>query len=151
MDRLVFNGSETLETIEAMDSADTESDSDLSEGDNSDIELKQQLASWANTCKISHCHLTKLLKILRAHGHAQLPKNGKTILETPRNSGALIRTVEPGLYVHIGIEAGIKYILQKYDLNCLHQIIIDVSIDGANVSKPPHNWRLNYLLMRTFR
>lgn len=107
------------------------SDSDISFIDEDEV-FRKKLAAWAKETNITLLAVTKLLLILRVHGHPYLPKVGQTLLETP--SCAAIVEVDPGMYVHIGIEKNIVKLLKnnKPPENLL--IEIDFNIDGVPVT-----------------
>lgn len=71
----------------------------------------------------------------------ELPLDSRSLMETPRYSSKLIRDVEPGHYIHIGLEVGIKYVIRRYkvDISALHIINIDYDMDGVRVSESTTN------------
>lgn len=61
--------------------------------------LAIELQNWAIGEKIGHHSMSKLLKVLRNHNHPELPKDGRTLMKTPKHSSKLIKEVYPGKYV----------------------------------------------------
>lgn len=61
--------------------------------------LDKDLAQWAQESGTSAKWLTALLSILRYHGRNELPKDGRTLLQTPNNAEDFIISVPPGEYV----------------------------------------------------
>lgn len=100
-------------------------------------ELPKELASWANSSKTKADSFTGLLKVLQRHGYPELPSDSRTLLETPRQTSALIRDVPPGQYIHIGIADGVLYTLREngVDVTDLKLIVIDYNTDGVQISK----------------
>ncbi len=72
--------------------------------------LRSELASWACTSGKGNTlsSLTDLCKILRPYGFSNLPSDSRSLMNTPRESGTLIRDVFPGQYIHIGLQIGIS-------------------------------------------
>lgn len=84
--------------------------------------------------------MSGLLKILNQFG-IELPLDSRSLMETPRNSSRLIRVVEPGHYIHIGLEVGIKYVIRRHkvDVSALPLMHIDYDMDGVRVSESTPN------------
>lgn len=96
--------------------------------------LRKQLSLWAKECNITLISVTKLLVILRSHGHSELPKVAQTLLSTPTHNQ--IVPVDPGHYIHIGIEKNILKLLKLIsNLNDIDNIIsMDVNVDGVPIT-----------------
>lgn len=74
--------------------------------------IKTELKNWAVNCRISHCHINSLLVILRKYnGFEKLPKDARTLLQTPVVNFNQIRLVNPnGKYFHFGLtDSLLKY------------------------------------------
>jgi hypothetical protein len=101
---------------------------------NSETTFRQQLKLWASTNKCQHRSLNELLDILRQQGH-ELPKDARTLLETPRNVPVLTKC--GGQYIYFGIEQGIIKNLSKYQKNAQHlnSIELVINIDGLPLFK----------------
>uniref|UniRef100_T1IVZ4 Uncharacterized protein n=1 Tax=Strigamia maritima TaxID=126957 RepID=T1IVZ4_STRMM len=70
-----------------------------------DCSLTDELRRWALLNKVSHLATTSLLKLLKPH-HSELPVDARTLLKTPRRIN-ISRRVDPGQYIHIGLEEGL--------------------------------------------
>ena len=79
---------------------------------------------------ISHVEITKLLKILIEAGHHQLPKDARSLLETPRTM--FVRKLDNGFYIHLGIKKFLDIYLRKPDLS--DPVLLSFSVDGTPVS-----------------
>ncbi|KAG4076430.1 hypothetical protein HA402_005873 [Bradysia odoriphaga] len=103
-------------------------------------QLGGELSSWAITYGPTAKCVTALLKILNQFG-MELPSDSRSLMETPRNSSKLIREVEPGHYIHIGLEDGIRYVIRRHkvDISTLHLIHIDYDADGVKISESTPN------------
>ncbi|XP_029680869.1 uncharacterized protein LOC115246291, partial [Formica exsecta] len=98
--------------------------------------IRQDLTNWAVQFQISHTAVTALLSILRNHGFDNLPKNSKTMLETPKYTN--VRRVTPGEYFHNGLRSGIMQFLQKSQ-DDVDSVSVQISIDGLPISKSSTN------------
>lgn len=78
----------------------------------------------------------RILRLLRSHRcFSNFPRDIRTVVKTPR-SKVQLHKVEPGDYLHIGLEKAIKESLQEVDQTILPNILqIDISTDGANINK----------------
>lgn len=108
-----------------------QSDSDSSFKDDHDT-FKRKLAIWAKESNVTLIAVNKLLAILRDHGHPFLPKVGQTLLHTPKQHEIL--EVDPGYYVHIGIEKNILKLLKNKNDLVGNLIEIDFNIDGVPIT-----------------
>lgn len=99
--------------------------------------ISKELVNWAIKYNISHVALSQLLEILNNNGLKQLPKCSKTILQAKENEIQII-TVEPGDYIHYGIEKSLKkiiLILNEKNLLTDSNISLSVFIDNLPLSK----------------
>ena len=80
VEHAVFSDS-SFENSETMWSSDTGSETD--ENTEEPKCLSTDLASWAIRNKHSRISVCELLDILQRHGHHQLPKDARTLLQTP--------------------------------------------------------------------
>lgn len=57
-------------------------------------------------------------------------------MNTPRDTAQLIRSVEPGSYIHIGIAKGMEYTLRQnnVDTSKLEFIVIDYDTDEVQMT-----------------
>lgn len=90
--------------------------------------------------------LTKLLKILRRHGHEDtLPADARTLLGTPKESTKGIESINGGEYVHFGVEKGIIRSMKRYVKVCPG---IKVNCDGLSLTKSSNStfWPISIML-----
>lgn len=111
------------------------SDSELELDDESDNEfgddtLGKELSDWARN-SIPLSKTTELLKILREHGHVNLPKVAQTLLGTPQQCTKI--PVSPGDYVHIGIRKNIIKLIASM-ANPPLCLKLDINIDGVPIT-----------------
>lgn len=85
---------------------------------------------------ISHHTANQLLRILRQHGHLELPKDVRMLIRTPRNACTNIKLIGNGRYIHFGISSGLKRSMKIY-FNFLkgNEIKLNINIDGVPISK----------------
>lgn len=114
--------------------SDSDSSNSFIEEDENEI-LRKKLFEWAIESNITLLATTKLLNILRSHGHPTLPKVGQTLLHTPTTKHAMIE-VDPGYYIHIGLERNILKLLGCHKTRNENTILsIEISIDGVPMTK----------------
>ena len=98
--------------------------------------LRQDIAGWANHNGIKHTHLDDLLKILRRHGHNDLPSTARSLLQTPQNI-----TIErkSGMdYIYFPIAERIKAHFEQYSgeiVKNIDTISISLNVDGVPIFK----------------
>lgn len=99
------------------------------------------LASWSSTYRVHADCSTTLLKILRQYDFPDLMSYSRSLMKTPRDTAKMIRNVEPGQYIHIGIAEGIKYTLRQNDVDLNKQdfIVIDYNTDGVQITESTDN------------
>lgn len=83
---------------------------------------------------MTHQQSNAILRVIRTHSClASLPKDSRTILQTPRSS-SLIHNIAGGEYLHIGIKNGILSILRETSANLIpNKFLIDFHTDGATL------------------
>lgn len=123
------------------------SDKDLNECDFTDDEnnvnnceeniVNNFLKSWALRFKIKFNALNALLVFLKSHGYPFLPKDSRTLLETPTERKVL--QVFPGEYVHIGVKFNTDTIISSFEELLIDELILDINIDGVPISKSSNN------------
>ncbi|KAM0727248.1 hypothetical protein ACS0PU_006580 [Formica fusca] len=100
--------------------------------------LTDKLRSWILKYRISHRSVNTLLAILRNCNDnleiRDLPKNVRTLMNTPRETKYKIKYGNGGSYVHFGIENGLKRSIEKYFQSCPNIISIQFNCDGAAIS-----------------
>ncbi|KAL5236921.1 hypothetical protein ACI65C_004331 [Semiaphis heraclei] len=72
------------------------------------LSLEEKLKNIIIKYHVSHNFVNELLEILRCEG-LKLPKDVRTLLRTPKNHEILV--MDPGTYIHLGIEFMLKPIL----------------------------------------
>lgn len=93
-------------------------------------DLRSDLASWCVNNDIPRIAASKLLKILRNHNIEGLPLDSRTLLKTPRT--ITIEELDPGMYIHIGLEKNLHHILKSYE-SVPDILLLDINIDGAPI------------------
>lgn len=88
--------------------------------------MKTQLRDWANSYRISKRAIDSLLSILNSSGLDSLPKNHRTLLNTPVNLE--IKEISGGKMWYNGLESCIKSIFST--LNRDISISLNFNIDG---------------------
>lgn len=117
------------------DSYVTDTDED-SENDNEAKvpDLAVDLVGWATNNECTRSGLNDLLDILRKQGH-RLPKDSRTLLQTPRS----IYTIKKcgGDYLYLGLESGLlKIISQNLDhFKRNEDIMLSINVDGVPLFK----------------
>lgn len=138
-----------MRSLDSSDSSDFEfsfsedSDSDDTGGNNpfSDTILSEELATWASQFDIKRQALNGLLEILRKSGH-NIPKDGRTLLQTPRY--VTVRDKSGGKYSYFGITSRLQLMLSHNpDFVKDHDSVrLSVNIDGIPLykSSPDQLW-----------
>lgn len=111
------------------DTDDNCSESSKVQPTTSEATLRQDLKKWAAKNKCQHSSLNELLDLLRRQGH-ELPRDARTLLQTPRNVPVLTKC--GGQYIYFGIEQGIIRNLSKYQkiAENIDSIELLINIDG---------------------
>lgn len=91
-----------------------------------------ELREWALEHNVSHQALTSLLKILGKRGFDNLPTDSRSLLKTKRKFQVL--DVEPGRYVHLGLQRGLKNYFSAKGI-CPETVYAIINIDGIPISK----------------
>lgn len=97
--------------------------------------LRSELAIWATKNKCQRTAVNELIQILRGQGLC-LPKDSRTLLQTPREVATLSKC--GGQYIYLRIEAGICEILSRNpSLIERHDSSIDlmINVDGLPLFK----------------
>lgn len=93
--------------------------------------LNFKLRKWAITNNIRLYALSELLSILKESGHNSLPKDARTLLETPQNVD--IVKMGSGQYWYGGLRKKLIEICKKK--NCSNVIELAIHIDGTPIYK----------------
>lgn len=104
-------------------------------------DLSRDIASWSSNFKIKADATTALLKVLRQYDFPDLESDSRSLMNTPRDTAKLIRSVEPGHYIHIGIAEGVQFTLKQnnVDTSKLEVIVIDYDTDGVQMTDSTDN------------
>lgn len=86
------------------------------------------LKKWTFKYNIQRNAITELLKYLKQNGHPHLPADSRTFFQTPVSRN--IVSVTPGNYCHVGIENGLKYVLNSVEVVPPY-LMLDFNIDGV--------------------
>ena len=96
-------------------------------------DLVRDLSKWAVNHAITHSSLNDLLVLMRNHGHANLPKNAKTLLKTPDQVNT--EKLCSGDYIYLGLATGIKKMLQDNEACISNEIHLIVNLDELPLFK----------------
>lgn len=88
--------------------------------------LKIELQEWVNSQRISKRAVDSLLAILNSHGIKSLPKNHRTLLQTPVNIE--INEISGGHLWYNGLETNLRLIFCSLDRDI--SISLNFNIDG---------------------
>ncbi|KYN14547.1 hypothetical protein ALC57_13244, partial [Trachymyrmex cornetzi] len=101
------------------------------------LPLADELCNWANEFQINQNALTSLLRILSRHGHDDLPRDARTLLNTPRPGTHDVKTLSKGEYVHYGLLKAFISIDNRFPhaFDYCDVIYLDLNIDGLPISK----------------
>jgi len=99
------------------------------------IPLSNWLCLWKVRHNITHIALSELLNKLCTCGHTDLPKDARTLLNTPRNT-IVQELTENQSFFHYGLKKTIIEQLTRTKFIIKNKIIlIDLNIDGLPISK----------------
>lgn len=111
---------------------ESEHDSDVEQpNDNATPSLLEALRHWVSDFAVQQTAVTSLLKLLCDHNVSGLPKDCRTLVQTPRAREVV--SVSPGTYSHIGLFKA----LDVYMRNCTirpDKLALDINIDGVPIS-----------------
>lgn len=122
-----------VESTSSSDSSDPSGSSDS----NNEVEVNTRnllpdLAKWALTNNLSHSALNGLMEVLRENVDQELPKDARTVLNTPRQVSFCKKC--GGEYIYLGIKEGIlRQPKIKYFVG--EKISLKVNIDGLPLFK----------------
>ena len=139
------NDSDINSEIYRFSDSDADSIPDIDEGDSAiDLDwdyldedearnkiFRNDLAIWSLDYKIKQNALRALLAILIAHTKAQLPKDPRALLKTPKHSNVI--NMDTGHYCHMGLENVILKIIKKRiaQQHVFDSVNLFLNIDGA--------------------
>jgi hypothetical protein len=115
-------------------SSESEFDSEEETPQAKETPFIELLAEWVVMFFISMSAFRWLLAILRTVDCFKLlPKDPRTVLNTPRNT--TLRSVEPGFYVHLGIANGLRQIFEQLGGATQQMIELVIGVDGVPFAK----------------
>lgn len=97
---------------------------------------REKLAAWATDTKQTRRSLNLLLEFLREEYDSTLPRDSRTLLETPRNIS--IHDMDNGQYLEIGLEKMLLKFMENHELS-ENNIYIDINVDGVPIAKSSSN------------
>lgn len=100
-----------------------------------DKSLKEEIRDWSLLTKISNSSVDLLLKILKRHGHHELPVTARTLKKTPRN--ITIHQMEPGIFWYFGISSMLK-LLEDENIMLPDSLTLNSNVDGVTLFGSSH-------------
>ncbi len=101
-----------------------------------DNSLQDELITWINAFQIKHNAVDSLLKVLKGHGHPELPKTARTLLRTARNVEIQMKS---GMeYVCFPLRAEILKQLRRYPqaaIEGIETLELSLNVDGLPLFK----------------
>lgn len=121
-------------------SSDSDDDDTFLETALTESSFREHLASYFVDNNLTHIQCNNMLALLRTH-HCffSLPKDCRTLLNTPRNR-AVMFSVEPGEYIHFDLETGIVDSLSNVSfVPIIKELKLDFNTDGCYLDKSGSN------------
>lgn len=121
-----------IENIEINNRRDSEVASNISY-ELEENDFKSEITQWAVDHKICINALTSLLQILNKRSNVKFPKDGRTLMCTPRATNII--SMDKGFYSHFGVEPVICKIIENRINSKIDNLIINliVSTDGTPI------------------
>lgn len=94
------------------------------------LSLLNELANWAITHKLTLTSVTNLLKILKSHGMTELPKDARTLLQTPTET--TITKMGEGQFWYNGIKSNLLSALSNGEVQRPMTKSLIFNIDGMS-------------------
>lgn len=103
---------------------------------NNKLILADKLTFIISKYHVSHNFVNELLTILRDE-ELDVPKDVRTLLQTPKSHSYNILNINPGTYIHFGIRNMLIPIISKffYELHNLSLLELGCNIDGLPISR----------------
>lgn len=120
-----------LSTSES-DSMNVDPPANSSRNDNHSDSLEDTLKKWAFKHKITHAALRDLLTGLISHGHQNLPKDPRTLLQTPRS--AKIVPMGSGEFCSFNLKDIICQQIEKFNISS-SDLKLTLNVDGLPIFK----------------
>lgn len=114
--------------------------------------LRDSLNAWVSKFSIRHRPVNCLLQLLKQHGLDELPNDVRTLMHTPRNTGADIISQDSGRYKHFDLITIFTREIRKYFSNIPSVIVININVDGLRLSKGSKSqfWPILILIKASF-
>lgn len=118
-------------------SSDEDSDNDdyYSDESTSDLDFQSELCDIVLEGHLTQKITNKLLRLLKNHGHDDLPNDRRTLLKTTRNTSLKLQANSNGKYYHFGLETCIRYLVSRYFETIPDELKINISVDGVPLAK----------------
>lgn len=114
--------------------SDIDDISSLSSTNSFESLFRERLASCFVSNNLTHVQGNSILSVLRTHPcFSDLPKDVRSLVNTPRNP-AILSNVEPGKYIHFGLEARLVENLINIP-SAIKELELDFNMDGCNLDK----------------
>lgn len=98
--------------------------------------LWQDLQTLIVEHNIPHNTANELLRIMKKHGHTELPNDVRVLVATPRNASVHISPVSGGHYIHFGLSSSLQRSIQLYaKFIKTNSIKLNINIDGLPIAK----------------
>jgi len=124
-------GSDEEHSIELQENA-----LELTDIDNVNESLKKDLQTLIIKHNVPHNTVNDMLRILKKHGHFELPNDVRVLMATPRNASVNIKSVADGQYVHFGIFSGLEQCIKTYTKFIKsNNIKLNINVDGLPICK----------------
>lgn len=126
----IDENSEPLLSIEERDQITEQTNNWKCEGFhwNAENTLIEDIRIWSLVTQVPNSSVDFLLKILRKHGHHELPSCARTLKQTPRSIS--IRSMDPGNFWYFGV-VSILEILKKENVLFPQTLTLNINIDGV--------------------
>ncbi|XP_031348731.1 uncharacterized protein LOC116174854 isoform X1 [Photinus pyralis] len=98
----------------------------------SSIQLQEQLANWALIFNVNLNAVSALLHIINNFTTYSLPKDARTLLQTPRHT--IVKSMGRGQYLHLGLENALKKMINQ-QVQHNNEIDLLINIDGLPISR----------------
>lgn len=117
--------------------------------------LTQNLANWAVNCNVPLSSVNSLLSVLKPYEGIPMPfipKDARTLLNTPQNLKLNYRNVEPGIYFHFGLKEGIHKNIMDNLVENISTIKVAIGVDGLPLAKSSGSqfWPILAYIMEPF-
>lgn len=106
------------------------------------MDFQNRVAASFIQGNLTHTQGNVILEMLRSHRClSYLPKDTRTLLNTPRSNYCITSHVSPGEYLHLGFEKAVVRILEQNVLICTPNVIdTDWSTDGGTLCRQQQIW-----------